>query len=305
MTPCAACGTRLAGVAIRGGDRLHGLPGEFEVAVCEECGSGRTLPVLPPEALGELYPGGYNAYALPESRLLRLLATGLFRSRYRRALRRPPLGALGAPGRLLDVGGGRGALGVVLGERGWNVTTLDPSPDACAEARARGLGAECGTLLELEQRLPGDFDAVAFQHSLEHVSEPADELAAAGRLLRPGGRLLVSLPNFASWQRRRFGTDWFHLDLPRHRTHFTPVGLGTLLRRTGFDIERMATSTSADGLPMSVRYRLLRRRPRQPGRGGLGMTGLVVAAAPITGAAGRITGQSDVLYAVALRRAGR
>jgi SAM-dependent methyltransferase len=253
--------------------------------------------VLPPEALGELYPGGYNAYALPASAPLRLLATGLFRSRYRRALRRPPLALLGEPGRLLDVGAGRGDLGVVLSERGWEVTALDPSPNAVAEARARGVAAEEGTLLEAEGRLPGGYDAVVFQHSLEHVSEPADELAAAHRLLRDGGMLLVTLPNFGSWQRRRFGSDWFHLDLPRHRTHFTAAGLRALLERSGFAVERVDTSTSADGLPMSLRYRRL-----ASGRGGLATTAAVVLASPFTGLAGRLTDERDLLHAVAQAR---
>ena len=293
MPPCPACGAELAGVALRGGDRLHGLPGTFEVAVCRGCGSGRTLPVLAAEELGALYPEtGYNAYALPASPPLRLLATGLFRWRYWRALRRPPLSALDGPGRLLDVGAGRGDLGVVLGERGWRVTALDPSPDACAEAEARGVEAERGTLLEAEPRLAGDLDVVAFQHSLEHVSEPAADLEAARRLLRPGGAVLVTLPNFGSWQRRRFGTDWFHLDLPRHRSHFTPAGIRALLERTGFAVESVSTSTSADGLPMSVRY----RRGRS-GRGGLATTGLVVLGAPLSGVFGRLT-DGDLLHAV-------
>jgi SAM-dependent methyltransferase len=296
---CAVCGGELVAGSVRGADRLHGLPGEFEVAVCASCGSGRTLPVLAPEALDELYPGGYNAYGMPRRRALRLLATALFRWRYWRALRRPPLSALGSSGRVLDVGSGRGDLGVVLGERGFEVTALDPSPDACAEAARRGVAAVQGTLLDGKQRLPGGFDAVVFQHSLEHVSAPADELAAARRLLRPGGRVLISVPNFGGGQRRHFGPDWFHLDLPRHRSHFTSKGLRSLLERTGFEVARMATSTSADGLPLSLRYRVLARRGDHPGAGGLGMTAVVLLAAPLTGAVGRLLGEGDVLHAVA------
>jgi SAM-dependent methyltransferase len=296
---CAACGGDLTGERIVGTDKLHGLPGRFEVAVCAACGSGRTLPVVAPEALGALYPDVYNAYALPRSAPLRLLATALFRWRYWRNLRRAPLARLGRGGRVLDVGAGRGDLGVVLGERGFEVVALDPSPDACAEARRRGVTAECGTLLEAEERLAGPFDAVVFQHSLEHVSEPRDELAAAGRLLRPGGRVLISVPNFASPQRRRFGADWFHLDLPRHRSHFTPAGLRALLPRAGLEPEGCSTTASADGLPMSVRYRLLRGRAAQPGPGGLATTAIVLLAAPVTGAFARISGEGDVLHAVA------
>jgi hypothetical protein len=42
--------------------------------------------------------------------------------------------------------------------------------------------------------------------------------------------VLVTLPNFGGWQRRRLGEDCFHLDLPRHRAHFTPAGVESALR---------------------------------------------------------------------------
>ena len=77
--------------------------------------------------------------------------------RYRRALKAPPLGALRAerPGRLLDVGSGRGDLGVVLREHGWDVTGLEPSEDACEEARERGVHSVRGTLTTTAGRAAG------------------------------------------------------------------------------------------------------------------------------------------------------
>jgi SAM-dependent methyltransferase len=294
---CPACGAALpAEPAIHGSDRLHGIPGDFAVHVCAACGAGRTTPLVPTERLGELYPDAYNAYALPANPLARAAATGLFRWRYWRGLRRPPLDELRRrpPGRLLDVGSGRGDLGVTLSD--WDVTGLEPSPDACAEARARGVPTIEGTLTTAH--VEGPFDALVFQHSLEHVAEPLDDLNSARELLAPGGLVLVSLPNFGSWHARRFGADWFHLDLPRHRSHFTAYGLATLLQRAGFGEVRIATSTSADGLPMSLQYRRFGERRYREGLPLYAATAVTLASAPITALFDR---DGDILHAVASR----
>jgi SAM-dependent methyltransferase len=298
---CPACAALLAGGPALGGiDRLHGTPGKFEVIVCANCGSGLTLPVADEQALGAFYPSDYNAYGLPANPVLRRAATALFRWRYWRGLRRPPLAALGRrpPGRLLDVGGGRGDLGVTLRPSGWHVTSLDPSENACDEARRRGVDSECGTLTHLPAHVAGPYDAVVFQHSLEHVVDPATDLSVARSLLSDGGLVLITLPNFGSWQRRRFGGTWFHLDLPRHRVHFTGRGLETLLRRCGFRDVALSTSTSSDGLPMSVQYRLRGGRARGPAR--YAVTAVSLLAAPATRALNAVSGEGDILHAVAV-----
>ena len=274
---CPACGGPLpAAAALRGRDRLHGQPGAFDVHVCPACGSGRTLPAVPTERLGALYPAGYNAYRLPTVPVLRAAATALFRARYRRGLRRPPLGELSrrTPGRLLDVGSGRGDLGVSLAPRGWDVTGLEPSPDACEEARSRGVRTVEGTLSTSRGEIGDGYDAVVFQHSLEHVAEPLDDLCAAREVLRPGGLALISLPNFGSWQARRFASYWFHLDLPRHRSHFTAPGLEALVRRAGLTPIATSTATSADGLPMSLQYRCFGERRLRHGLALYAATGI-------------------------------
>ena len=113
-----------------------------------------------------------------------------------------------------------------------------------------------GTLQTVDaDELGPEYDVVVFQHSLEHVVDPGEDLARARGLLRDGGLLVVSVPNFGSWQRKTFGSAWFHLDLPRHRTHFTAAGLERLLRDSGFTDWSFTTSTTTDGLPMSLQYR--------------------------------------------------
>jgi SAM-dependent methyltransferase len=297
---CPACAQPLdTALTLHGRDRLHGTPGAFDVHVCRDCGSGLTSPVVGEDRLGAFYPSDYNAYALPSQPVLHAAATGLFRWRYWRALRREPLAALlrRPPGTLLDVGGGRGDLGVTLSPRGWRVTLMDPSEAACAEARERGVAAVPGTLTQRPEAIGGPYDAIVFQHSLEHVVDPAVDLSVARGLLAPGGLVIVTLPNFGSWQRRRFGAAWFHLDLPRHRTHLTRRGLEALLTRTGFEDVALSTSTSADGLPMSLQYRLRGGRARGAGR--YAVTALGLLGAPVTASLDALAGDGDVLHAAA------
>jgi SAM-dependent methyltransferase len=304
---CPACGGPLdPEPALRGVDRLHGTPGEFEVRVCRACGSARTFPLVEADGLGRFYPDSYNAYSFPPGRIARLLATALYRWHYRRVLRQEPLGGLRRlpEGRLLDVGAGRGDLGVVLAELGWEVTGLEPSAEACEEGRRRGLQMVQGTLVRAGSELESGYDAVVFQHALEHVAEPGDDLRRARELLRPGGSLLVIVPNFGSWQRRRFGDAWFHLDLPRHRSHFTAAGLERLLRETGFQEVRLSMTTTADGLPNSLQYRLFGRRRFRSGPMLYLTVGLSQLLRPVLALPDRLAGGGDELGASAVRPGG-
>jgi SAM-dependent methyltransferase len=85
---------------------------------------------------------------------------------------------------------------------------------------------------------PGSFGAVTLWHVLEHLEDPRLALQRIHRWLVPGGALLVGVPNLDSLQARLGGSRWYHLDVPRHRVHFTSEGLDRLLVSEGFAILR-------------------------------------------------------------------
>ena len=257
---CPLCGSRPADTCLlRSGDRLHGAPGTFSVDVCRSCGAGWTQPPASEEELDDFYPHSYSAHRLQEGLLRSVQELGQ-RLMLNRALARPPLLALSdvPTGDLLDVGCGRGDLGAALVNRGWRVVGIDPSPAACAIAESRGLGTHIGTL-ESVTLAKQSFDAVVMNHSLEHVVNPLRDIAHAYQLLRPGGLIVVSVPNFASWQRVLFVSKWFPLDLPRHRTHFTPRSLHLALEREGFEILGLQSTSDSAALVATLQYALAGR----------------------------------------------
>jgi SAM-dependent methyltransferase len=248
---CAACDAPLPGEpAIAGADLLHGSEGEFFVHVCTACGAGNTRPPAADEELARFYPDAYGPHDSDGP-----LGGRLGRALTRRELRVGAAGALErSGGRLLDVGCGDGELGELMAARGWRVDGIEPSAAAVERARARGVEAVEGTL-DTVQPEAGAYDAIVFNHSLEHIPAPVPALERAGSALKQGGRVAVSVPNFGCWARRRFGREWFHLDLPRHRVHFTEGALRIALTRAGLEPERTWTTTSPSGLAGSVQYR--------------------------------------------------
>jgi 2-polyprenyl-3-methyl-5-hydroxy-6-metoxy-1,4-benzoquinol methylase len=169
------------------------------------------------------------------------------------------------PGRMLDVGCGNGELARAFARRGWRVAGVEPVAAAAARAAAGGVEVHTGTLVDAPWREPS-FDAVVFNHSLEHLPDPLDGLRRAAALLREGGVVAVAVPNFACWQRRLFGSRWFGLDLPRHLQHLDASALAALMTRAGLQPVEQVFASMRPGVLVSLQYAAF-GRARWTGRG--------------------------------------
>ena len=142
-------------------------------------------------------------------------------------------------GSLLDVGSGTGEVLLTARERGWRVQGVEPERTAAAMARERGLPVAIGALEEsgLPER---SYDVVSAFHVLEHIPDSRSFLRTMARWVRPGGYVVIEVPNFASVQRRRLAGHWSGLRPREHLVHFTPDTL-------------RATFAAAGITPVSVR----------------------------------------------------
>jgi SAM-dependent methyltransferase len=161
-----------------------------------------------------------------------------------------------AGGRILDVGCGAGFFLRALDPTKWTCYGVEISREA-ARLAARALGDDHIFAGMLKEACFEDsfFDTVSFWSALEHTNEPRATLAEARRILKTGGTLIVQVPNAASYQARWFRSDWFALDVPRHRYHFNLKTLEHLLCEEGFEIYR-ATSFSKEHNSHALRQSL-------------------------------------------------
>jgi 2-polyprenyl-3-methyl-5-hydroxy-6-metoxy-1,4-benzoquinol methylase len=138
-------------------------------------------------------------------------------------------------GTLLDYGSGTGAFLDTMKSAGWSVTGVEPDDAARRVAKDRyGIGM---TGPEALASFPqGSFDVITLWHVLEHVHDLQGTLSLLERALKPGGVLLVAVPNFTSGDAVHYGEFWAAWDVPRHLYHFSPASMRTLLARHGLEV---------------------------------------------------------------------
>jgi SAM-dependent methyltransferase len=115
---------------------------------------------------------------------------------------------------------------------GYDANGVEPTERGVLAARALGVELRQARLEDADME-PGSVDAVTAWHVVEHLDDPAGAVGRMAGWLRPGGVLLIGVPNLDSLQARWAGERWYHLDLPRHRTHFTPAGVRAMIVEQG------------------------------------------------------------------------
>ena len=308
MSACLVCGSRNSAPIFRASDRLyHTTDREFAVVRCGECGLLRLDPQPAPEELHRYYPDNYwfaperNTAGHLEEAYRRLVLRDHVRF-VERALRRSQ-----ARGPLLDVGCGGGLFLALLRRRGFRAAGLDFSREAAAIAWRRQQAPAVCALLENAPFRERSLAAITMFHVLEHLYDPRAYLSSAFRLLAPDGRLIVQVPNAASWQFRVLGRAWNGMDVPRHLFDYRAHDLEKLLAASGFQVLRRKYFSLRDnpaGLASSLvpaldpMARRVRRVPESPGARlskDLAYFALVLASLPFTAAEAAFRAGSTVM----------
>lgn len=222
---CPLCGTHdalLVAEKCRAGEPLKTL-------MCLDCGLGRRDPLPTEEELFAYYSQNYRVEIGKGStptkrRLWRIAACS--------AARCEALLAHGGIKRTLDFGCGASELVYLLGRAGCESRGFDPDSSHIAWAQSTlGVRVEHQAYQTVAVEA-GSLDLVTLYHVLEHIPNPADALLHCRSWLKPGGVLVVEVPNFTSTQQAPG-----HQFIKGHLYYFHREALSALGRRCGFRCE--------------------------------------------------------------------
>jgi SAM-dependent methyltransferase len=285
---CYLCGTR--GKLLYRGLRDHvlGVPGEWCVLKCPECGLLWLDPQPIHEDIGMTYQdyqthGIVNVEGRRFSSTRKAVASTVLTRYYgyEQTSEQHDLNMLGTilsyiplvrevegmdvmqlcasdRGSLLDVGCGNGHFLSKMQTLGWQVQGVEPDEQAANIAqKVYNLKVLVGMLTDA--RFPDDsFDVVTLSHVIEHADDPIYLLQECKRVLRSGGRLVLTTPNTESLGHRIFQGCWRGLEPPRHLFLFSLEVLRSCVQKVGFDTITMR-STVRMGWSLYTASRFIRK----------------------------------------------
>jgi 2-polyprenyl-3-methyl-5-hydroxy-6-metoxy-1,4-benzoquinol methylase len=165
------------------------------------------------------------------------------------------------PGHVLDVGCGTGMFSHYLATKGWNVTAIDASPEMIEEARNYELRVTNYELrgeidfqnceIETFELAPNSFEVILCLSNLEYIEDDEAAIEKFHQLLKPGGLLIISVPNKAGMLRKIEGVVFGIRTVTRNKIfrgrgeylkfqkrQYTPFELDILMRQFGMKKKR-------------------------------------------------------------------
>lgn len=250
--PCPICGSKKANVLGARGGRAHreGKGVETHVVRCIDCKAVYQQPTLIPESnpYSEYSGKEYFQSHQSQSKILNGEALAAFAET-----------VLGEPGRMLELGCGRGELLRGAANRGWQVRGVEMTEDFAQSARSQGVEVEVAPI-ETCKSLGEVYDVVLLAAVLEHLYNPVKTLEQIREALRPGGLVFIDVPNEGSlttrvgnaYMRLR-GKDWV-INLsptfpPFHVVGFSPSSLRRVLDSSGFQLLSLQIPKWGNALP--------------------------------------------------------
>lgn len=133
---------------------------------------------------------------------------------------------------ILDIGSGTGSFLEILNRRGWNGIGVEPN----AKARKLAFEKKVEAKATIQEITTTKFDVITMWHVLEHVEDLENQFLEIKRLLKPGGILIVAVPNYKSYDALYYQQFWAAYDVPRHIWHFSKTSIKKIAQKFDFNL---------------------------------------------------------------------
>lgn len=198
----------------------------FRMVECVHCGLIYSSPILPPDAIYELYR---HSPFLQEAQLANMIRD--YQDQLRHLL---PL--LPSKGRLLEIGCANGLFLKAALELGFeDVRGVEPGEDSIRAADPAVRGKIVNSLFRADLFPPESFDVICCFQVLDHLLDPGAVFRDAAKLLRKGGLILLLNHNIRSWLPRVLGERCPMYDI-EHIYLFDKWTVAQLLQKNGFEV---------------------------------------------------------------------
>jgi hypothetical protein len=250
LTQCLACGSKNYEAFLQTAAMMHERTSEkFNFDRCQDCGLVFLNPRVPATELGQFYTAAYLPYRAED-------AWGKYASFVKqdqrnidtaRVKRVKQYHDLRRSSRVLDVGCGKPTflsalhneipaqlIGLDFSDEGWR-----DEPEAYP-----GIDLRKGEIADLHGEAP--VDVITMWHYLEHDYQPQMHLRQLLDIAHSETLLIVEVPNFDSYTRRKFGQHWAGYHTPRHTALYSPHNIDLLLKNSGWQVEQVLTYGTLD-----------------------------------------------------------
>jgi 2-polyprenyl-3-methyl-5-hydroxy-6-metoxy-1,4-benzoquinol methylase len=202
---------------------------KYDIHKCQVCGFVFVHPLPELHILEKYYKtsyekGAYKLYADAEDIRLKI-------NEWRFAEIAPYLNN----GNILDVGCGVGYFLNVASKNNLSTYGTEFSEQAVKKAKENHKNIYKGSLEEAN--FPDSFfDNVTIFDVIEHVMDPTGTMKEIGRIIKKGGILSLTTPDFSSWHAKVFGKQWGLIIPPEHISYFSRITMKKILENNGFEI---------------------------------------------------------------------
>lgn len=135
-------------------------------------------------------------------------------------------------GILLDIGCGTGDFLAAAKATGWQIKGYEPNEKARNIAHKKGVELTHST----QDLIENSVDVITMWHVLEHVPDVKQQIAELKRLIKPGGTIIIAVPNYKSYDAKHYQNFWAAYDVPRHLWHFSKKSIQSLFAEQNLEL---------------------------------------------------------------------